>query len=367
MDQHNQNKKTYSGNAFWNNPQPTSTSSPQTSENTVVNQPTPPSTTEQPKSVDSSPVVPTTEFHPVITSEKKSNTLSKKTGIIIGVIAAAIVVVVGTVIAIVMATSSPMTANDQSIAATQVVSQVEVYEDSNANIATDKSSDYILIQNDSAVSSESAKETQPVKGNTTASSIPESEIVQPTTKKIAPVFNYNTPFYGIWVNASKNYDDAVKFSEKVTSNGFNGFAEDTTDWSNLNSEKWYVVTAGKYASENEAKNELDKVKKYYPDAYIKYSGEYNSSNNYPAAFYGIWVSASKSYDDAVEFSENVTSNGFNGSVEETTDWSNLNSEKWYVVTAGKYASENEAKNKLKEVKKYYPDAYIKYSGVYIND
>ena len=147
MDQQNQNKRTYSGNAFWNNPQPTSTSLPQTPENTAANLPSQPSAAEQPKPVDSSPTIPVTEFHPVITSDKKSNTLSKKTGVIIGVIAAAIVVVVGTVIAIVMATGSPMTANDQSIVATQVVPQADVSEDFNANSVTVKDSDYILMPN----------------------------------------------------------------------------------------------------------------------------------------------------------------------------------------------------------------------------
>lgn len=147
MDQQNQNKRTYSGNAFWNNPQPTSTSLPQTPENTVANLPSQPSAAEQPKPVDSSSTIPVTEFHPVITSDKKSNTLSKKTGVIIGVIAAAMVVVVGTVIAIVMATGSPMTANDQSIVATQVVPQADVSEDSNANSVTVKDSDYILMPN----------------------------------------------------------------------------------------------------------------------------------------------------------------------------------------------------------------------------
>ena len=51
----------------------------------------------------------------------------------------------------------------------------------------------------------------------------------------------------------------------------------------------------------------------------------------------------------------------------TTDWSNLNSEKWYVVTAGQYETENEANDKLNEVQAYYPDAYVKYSGNHINN
>lgn len=117
-----------------------------------------------------------------------------------------------------------------------------------------------------------------------------------------------------------------------------------------------------------ATNKLDEVKKHYPDAYVKYSGEYNNntSDDHPS-FYGIWVSASKSYDDAANTSDEVSSKGFSGFVEVTTDWSNLNNEKWYVVTAGKYASEDEATNNLDKVKKYYSDAYVKYSGDYLGD
>ena len=54
--------------------------------------------------------------------------------------------------------------------------------------------------------------------------------------------------------------------------------------------------------------------------------------------------------------------GLDARVVITTDWDNLNSEKWYVVTAGIYSDENDAKIALKEVLQYYPEAYIKYSG-----
>ena len=111
------------------------------------------------------------------------------------------------------------------------------------------------------------------------------------------------------------------------------------------------------------------VKKKYPDAYVKYSGEYkkSSSNASYSSFYGIWVYASKSYDEASSFAGEVSSNGFQGFVFTTTDWSNLNSEKWYVVTAGQYGTEKEAINKLDAVQNYYPDAYVKYSGDHINN
>lgn len=224
------------------------------------------------------------------------------------------------------------------------------------------------VDRETTVNSEPAKETQPVKEDIIVSSAPTDKDLQSTPKVDAPVFNYNTPFYGIWVYASKSYDEAVNFANEVYSNGFNSYTENTKYWNNLNNEEWYVVTAGKYSSEKEANNQLNGVKEKYPDAYVKYSGEYKTfSNGGNSSFYGIWVYASKNYDEASNFASNVSSNGYNGFVITTTDWSNLNSEKWYVVTAGKFESEKEAINMLDEVKMHYPDAYVKYSGEYIDN
>lgn len=238
------------------------------------------------------------------------------------------------------------------------------YYDNNGSAASSETVD----NSEHDESSQSAKETKPIKEDTSSSAAPVTNTPQSTPKTSTPVFNYNTPFYGIWVYASKSNYEASNFANDVSSNGFNSYIENTTNWSNLNNEEWYVVTAGKYSTENEAKNQLDTVKKKYPDSYVKYSGEYKtSSNSGYSSFYGIWVYASKSYDEAESFSGDVYSNGFNGFVITTTDWSNLNSEKWYVVTAGQYGTEKEANNKLDEVKKYYPDAYVKYSGDHINN
>ena len=57
--------------------------------------------------------------------------------------------------------------------------------------------------------------------------------------------------------------------------------------------------------------------------------------------------------------------GYPAEVYVTTDWSNLNSENWYVVTAGTYGTESAAKNALSHVQEYYRDAYVKYSGIRI--
>ncbi len=85
----------------------------------------------------------------------------------------------------------------------------------------------------------------------------------------------NTPFYGIWCSAAKDEADAQKSANTLTEKGLDGRVYVTTDWSNLNKEKWYVVSAGAYATEADANAMLDTVKAAgYGSAYVKYSGDY---------------------------------------------------------------------------------------------
>ena len=51
-----------------------------------------------------------------------------------------------------------------------------------------------------------------------------------------------------------------------------------------------------------------------------------------------------------------------GTVFVITDWSNLNTEKWYVITAGTYGTEEAASAVLPDVQRVCSNAYIKYSG-----
>lgn len=90
----------------------------------------------------------------------------------------------------------------------------------------------------------------------------------------------------------------------------------------------------------------------------------SANNGYPTtAFYGIWVSASKEQSDCDAVVQQLKNSGFSGAATVvTTDWDNLNSERWYVVTAGIYSSEQDANNALSSVQQYYGDAYVKYSG-----
>ena len=92
------------------------------------------------------------------------------------------------------------------------------------------------------------------------------------------------------------------------------------------------------------------------------------SNNEPAMepFYGIWFSASKTEPDMQKIAADLVARGYNAKVFLTTDWSNLNREPWYVVTAGVYASKEEAQSALPDiVANVAADAYVKYSGDYI--
>ena len=84
------------------------------------------------------------------------------------------------------------------------------------------------------------------------------------------------------------------------------------------------------------------------------------------AFYGIWCGAFKDKSAAERLASSVRERGFPAEVFVSTDWGNLNSDKWYVVSAGTYDSKEEAEKVLPEVKKYFESAYIKYSGEWLH-
>lgn len=95
----------------------------------------------------------------------------------------------------------------------------------------------------------------------------QTELNSSTTNEI------NSPFYGIWCGASKDETGAEKIASDLRDNGFPAEIFITTEWSNLNTERWYVITAGTYNSREEAEQILPSVNNYYENAYIKYSGE----------------------------------------------------------------------------------------------
>ena len=94
---------------------------------------------------------------------------------------------------------------------------------------------------------------------------------QPTTG----VSKRTTPFWGVWISASKDLDEAVAAAQEAASRGLQGEVFMTTDWSNLNTEPWYVVSAGCLNSESEANAQVSKAQNAgYENAYAKHSGDY---------------------------------------------------------------------------------------------
>ena len=83
-----------------------------------------------------------------------------------------------------------------------------------------------------------------------------------------------TPFYGIWCYGGKSEEDADAYAQSMRSSGYDAQVFVTTDWSNLNPEKFYVVTAGIYQSESEANAALASAQSFCADAYVKYSGDF---------------------------------------------------------------------------------------------
>ena len=81
-------------------------------------------------------------------------------------------------------------------------------------------------------------------------------------------------FYGVWCYGSKSESEANNFASKLLNQGFDAQVFVTTDWTNLNPEKYYVVTAGICSTKEQAEQLLSSVKDNgYSDAYIKYTGE----------------------------------------------------------------------------------------------
>ncbi len=95
------------------------------------------------------------------------------------------------------------------------------------------------------------------------------------TPKSADFEDHKEAFYGIWTMASKNEADAKSVADKLISQGFDAQVFVSSDWSGLNADKLYVVTAGVFPMEEDARQVLKDVESAgYSGAYIKYTGEY---------------------------------------------------------------------------------------------
>ena len=87
----------------------------------------------------------------------------------------------------------------------------------------------------------------------------------------------HSPFYGVWVFASKKRSECESIVKELKSKSLSADIYVTTDWSNLNKEKWYVVSAGTYSTQEKAERALSGVQAAgYGNAYVKYSGKWKS-------------------------------------------------------------------------------------------
>ena len=83
------------------------------------------------------------------------------------------------------------------------------------------------------------------------------------------------PFYGVWCYASKNPLEAQSKADELSQRGLDGRVFISSEWSNLNQERWYCTSAGVSLTEADAEIVLETaLNAGYSDAYIKYSGEY---------------------------------------------------------------------------------------------
>ena len=81
-------------------------------------------------------------------------------------------------------------------------------------------------------------------------------------------------FYGVWISAFEQSDDATDLVEKLKKAGFDATYVYSPEWKNLSPKSFYCVTAGMCETKDEADELLTKVKEAgYKDAYVKSTGE----------------------------------------------------------------------------------------------
>lgn len=85
---------------------------------------------------------------------------------------------------------------------------------------------------------------------------------------------------------------------------------------------------------------------------------------YHKPFYGIICAAFESEENALDELEKCRHNLEKTEIVVSTDWSGFNTKKYYLVLGGKYNTRGEAEAELKNVREFYPDAYVNYSGSY---
>ena len=113
--------------------------------------------------------------------------------------------------------------------------------------------------------------------STTSSSAPSTSDTSATTDSTSTTDDAShAPFWGVWAIALHDQAKAQRCADEYTSEtGIQATVFLTTDWSNLNSDPWYVVSIGTYPSREAAEQALPGIQAMgHEDAYVKYSGDY---------------------------------------------------------------------------------------------
>lgn len=113
-----------------------------------------------------------------------------------------------------------------------------------------------------------------VEKTTEPTTVTEKEVYKEPAKADMTKKTESEAFYGVWCVGSKSKSDADRVAAELSGKGFDAQVLVTSDWENLNPEKFYVVTAGMCRTQEEANTLLGSVKQSgYSDAYVKYTGE----------------------------------------------------------------------------------------------
>lgn len=135
--------------------------------------------------------------------------------------------------------------------------------------------------NAAASSSEKTASSYPATGNAVSDGIKYGAPAAETNADAATatvgsdgVSTRTAPFWGVWATATKDLGLAGDFAASARQAGYDAAVCITSEWGNLNSETWYVVTLCFAESESDANTVLERAKREgYADAYVKYSGE----------------------------------------------------------------------------------------------
>ncbi len=92
------------------------------------------------------------------------------------------------------------------------------------------------------------------------------------------------PFYGLWVDAFKNEDDARDLVSKLQALDLPATYVYSCDWANMNKDPYYCVTIGRSETKAEAESYKDAAKSAgYGSAYVKHTGDYIGASEYSKA------------------------------------------------------------------------------------